>query len=1020
MDIVNNTSIPFRIAFDDVVTQRSIGTCLSYNRTRGNDTPLVISERGIASKESRSFSVPVDSLLLFQESWEKNREATLNLFISPTLPDDQNVTLVGVLSINTSLDQLRKSGDGRMVSKFDVVCKRETLEKKSISPLVVQVILSTALTSDDMLQIKVRLEPRALVENRFPIPMQVRTPMPHTFSSSPHTEILGNDMIYSLQTGERIEIFTPGPSIAVTLKTADSSIAGSDLDWLDGGWIDLPLVSEFSLLDPIRCLLPFAKDVVKVLDVTGATGTEFFIAEGAQSLADLGAADASQRKKAVAPKSDQKIASWSPDAPLRTFYITVCCFGVDHTGDLLFEQVQRSDPIFKAAISDSPRRSGTRPRVSSAAIKMTPFSAFGSKDLNRRITLLPSGNVPLRILQLTIESDFGFRRSLPFFVEELPIGDGGVDTIPIMWEDEMASGYYAYRTILNEHQSEVHIIPEFQVFNGSQKLVLVKERDHPEVIIESGRVSSLGVRNRHSGLDIALHFVELDCRTAFFRVDKLGLKVVILKAKTGIAVGSVCVQTVIDTQGDSRLVVKIGEISKGSSGGGINLKETSLLQNDFLRFRVRWTELQLVLNELKAPDRGWNVKKALGNWNTTTKSKGVDVVESGELQSMTSVENRARIAEILHQPVASITFSRFTFDFQRVFKDETMKPALGFATSPERSQISLIIHNVVLKDLTPDSQYPVVFDCSSPDCSFFDMCIRVRGPLDAEIVKVDLFDLYLAHTNGVSEKIKLTTSEEYVWRIIDLANRILAASGDFAGYTLKLEEDKDHGGYIVKIVEDNGKARSITNEADYTPPRSDIFYDIDRARVSPFSLVVSFKRNPQVSRYKKIGPNVHGSAMINYFMQKLKFTIDRAELNFAAYEDRSLKGPPDRLLENLSAVYMSRMKFKLVTLVTAASFQDWKFIAARDDGNDEYVEGDILRATGNLTGKASHMVFKKAGEKLGDGVSDLTRAFGNTIERTTGMVGVGRVGAGVNSVVTGVGDGVGSTISGGTSRYRIR
>ena len=126
MDIVNNTSIPFRIAFDNVVTQRFIGTCLSYNRTRGNDTPLVISERGIASKESRSFSVPVDSLLLFQESWEKNKEAALNLFISPTLPDDQDVTLVGVLSINTSLDQLRKSGDGRMVSKFDVVCKRET------------------------------------------------------------------------------------------------------------------------------------------------------------------------------------------------------------------------------------------------------------------------------------------------------------------------------------------------------------------------------------------------------------------------------------------------------------------------------------------------------------------------------------------------------------------------------------------------------------------------------------------------------------------------------------------------------------------------------------------------------------------------------------------------------------------------------------------------------------------------------------------------------------------------------
>ena len=1014
---MNNTSLPFRIALEDELNRRSMGTCLSYNRNRGNGTPLVISERGIASKESRSFSVPVDSLLLFQDSWEKNNKAALNLSISPILPNDQNVTLNGVIPIITSLDQLRKSGDGRMISKFDVVCNREKDQTKSISPLVVQVILSAALTSGDMLQIKIRLEPRALVENRFPIPIQLRTPMPHTFSSSPHIEILGNDVIYALQTGQRIEIFTPGPSIAVSLKTADSPIAGSDLDWLDGGWIDLPLVSEFSLLEPVRCLLPFAKEVVKVLDVTGATGSEFFIAEGAQSLADLAGIEERQKKAAVAPKSNEKIASWSPEAPLRTFYVTVCYFGLDHTGDVLFEQVQRSDPIFKQAISDSPRRSGTRQRTSSAAIKMTPLSAFGSKHFNRRITLLPSGNVPLRILQLTMESDLGFRRSLPFFVEELPIGDGGVGTIPIMWEDEMASGYYAYRNILNEHQSEIHIIPEFQVFNGSQKLVLVKERDHPEVVIDSGRVASLGVRTRQSGLDIALHFVELDCRTAFFRVDKLGLKVVILKANTGVAVGSVCVQTVIDTQGDSRLVVKIGEISKGSSGGGTDLKQASLFRNDFFRFRVRWTELQLVLNELHTPDRSWNVKRTLTSWNTATKPKGADVAASDERPSMNPIETRAKIAEIMQQPVASITFSRFTFDFQRVFKDEDTKSPSGFATSPERSQISLIIHNVVLKDLTPDSQYPMVFDCSFPDCSFFDLCIRVRGPLDAEIVKVDLFDLYLAHAKGVSRKIKLTTSEAYVWRIMDLANRILAASGDFAGYTLKLEEDKDHGGYLVKIVEENGKARRVTNEADYTPPRSDIFYDIDRARVSPFSLVVSFKRNPQVSRYKKVGPNVHGSAMMNYFMQKLKFTIDRAELNFAKYEDRSLKGPPDRLLENLSAVYMSRMKFKLVTLVTAASFQDWKFIAAREDGNDEYVEGDILRATGNLTGKASHMVFKQAGERLGDGVSELTRAFGNTIERTTDMIGVGRVGAGVNSVVTGVGDGVGSTISGGMCIY---
>jgi hypothetical protein len=43
----------------------------------------------------------------------------------------------------------------------------------------------------------------------------------------------------------------------------------------------------------------------------------------------------------------------------------------------------------------------------------------------------------------------------------------------------------------------------------------------------------------------------------------------------------------------------------------------------------------------------------------------------------------------------------------------------------------------------------------------------------------------------------------------------------------------------------------------------------------------------------------------------------------------------------------------------------------------------------------------------------VTSTLGDGIENVTGAVGVRALGAGVNSVVTGVGDGVSSTISGG-------
>lgn len=1039
VSVINNTSLHFQVSMEDGTAEFPIGICYSHNLRRGNDTPLKMSENGIASKESKSFSVPIGLLAPYHRKWSKDQKAGLYLSISPLLAGEYAPTLRGIVSVSASLEDLKKSNDGTMVTKFDVICSPTRDQTRVASPLIVQVVLKTRLTDEFEAQMDVCLEPRALIENRFPIKIHLRTPMPHTFSSSPHEELLGKDVVYDLDTGDCVEVFTPGPSIAITVKAGVNAIAGSDLDWLDCGWIDLPLISEFSLLEPLQCLLPFRKKHGALNDTSGAKGSEFFIVEGSQALLDLVSSEENKRNATSSPQSPRtRQSNLNPEAPLRTFFATVCYYGIDHTGDVLFEQVSPSDPVLQTTgdlLADSKRANRRHSSIKSAShSNATPFSAFVSTGHDRRITLLPNGNVPLRILQMTMEGEVGFRRSLPFFVEELPIGDGGIDTIPIMWENQCQSGFYAYRSIVNDHQSEVHIVPEFLIFNGSSHLVIVHERGQPDVVVEGEKVSSLGVDARQAGLEIALYFMELDCRTSFMRVDSLGMKMVLIKSNDEVPVGSVCVQTVIDTMGGARLVVKIGEIDTGNLGDGLGARESGLFRDDFFRIRVRWTELQLILNELQMPEQAsWSVTKALRNITPSgeeTRKRPAHELPTkiaagqGDTQQSQqsrfnlipaksnngSAERRPRFHEILQQPVATIIFSRFTFDFQRVFKDQQKNASRNLMESPERSQIALIVHNVIVKDLTPDSVFPMVFDSSSPHCSFLDLCIRIRGPLDADMVKVDLFDLNLAYANGVTEKIKLTTSEDYVWRLIDLANRIMSASGDFAGYTLNLEEDKEHGGFIVKI-EDTSKA-VIKTDVKYTPPRSDTLYDIDVARVSPFCLLVSFIRNPQIDRYKKVNKRVNGSALMNYFSRKLKFTIDRAELHFARYEDRSLKGPPDRLIESLMAVYVSRMKFKLVTLLTAASLKDWKYLAARGTGDDEFVEGDILRATGNLTGKASHLIFKRIGETLGEGVSDFSRAIGNTIETTSDKIGAGRVGVGLNSVVTGVGDGVGSALSG--------
>ena len=204
-------------------------------------------------------------------------------------------------------------------------------------------------------------------------------------------------------------------------------------------------------------------------------------------------------------------------------------------------------------------------------------------------------------------------------------------------------------------------------------------------------------------------------------------------------------------------------------------------------------------------------------------------------------------------------------------------------------------------------------------------------------------------------------------------------------------------------------------------------------RVSPVSLIVSFKRTPVASRYKKV-MNTRGAKLMNYFTQSLKFTVDKAEINFCGYIEKHIRGPPDRIKELVIAEYTNRLKFQALALMKATSIQDWKNLTGRNEGNDEYTEGDIIRSAGHLTGKSASFVLKTATSGISDGINTVTGAIGSGVISATTALGVGDVGhgksfifliktfkhklndfssKGVNSVVTGFGGGIGSTVIGG-------
>jgi len=149
--------------------------------------------------------------------------------------------------------------------------------------------------------------------------------------------------------------------------------------------------------------------------------------------------------------------------------------------------------------------------------------------------------------------------------------------------------------------------------------------------------------------------------------------------------------------------------------------------------------------------------------------------------------------------VCQILLHRFTIDLQRIFKEDGEEKVKGMGLpSSERAQFSVVVHNVRITDCSPNTESSVVFDSMS-DKSFFDLCVRTRGPLTADLIRVDLFDLNLAYRDGKAEKIVVNTGEDFVWRLLDIANRTMLATADLAGVDLDLKWDDEAGKFSVSV-----------------------------------------------------------------------------------------------------------------------------------------------------------------------------------------------------------------------------
>ncbi|KAK1743056.1 vacuolar protein sorting-associated protein 13 [Skeletonema marinoi] len=837
VEMHNKSSLPFRISIIGDESIHDLGVVQSSLDERKNgrhdDSKSLLKENEELMTHS-VFGLPAPLL----RNFATNSTETLCLQVSPILSDGSSGG-----DLVERLVSMASSSDGKR-KIIEVTCSPSSREIRA-SSLTTHISFNVSLIDGDHAFIELSITPRAVLKNKLPVPVLVRTPMPHAFPTCEHTR--------KLNPLETIEVFTPGPSIAVSMKCADLPIGGTLTGWIDGEWIDVPLGKD-------KCLPEPSLDRYRTSRQIAVRGS--------------GSRNVTPDLKGSLQKHHAAVAE-----DVRT--------------------VVSSRSINPSSLMGSP-----------------PFSAYSSAKHRRRVSLLPGSSNLIRLASLTMDGDEGMKKSVPFRVEDVSMTEG-VDATPILWADSTPSGYFAYRNLTAEG-SELHVVPEYVIFNGStHHQICVRQISQPPFLLDPSKISPIS-RDRNNSIVVQFEIPAINGLTGPVQIDRVGLRVCVAKSReTGEPLGSLAVQTVTGAR-DSRLVIKIGAL---------------------------------------------NFKKS--------------VIMTGRVGSLPKTALDA---------VAREKLSEARHDYNMEVGGRVEAQAISLPSS-ERAQFSVVIHNVRIMDCSPNSESPIVFDSMS-DKNFIDLCVRTRGPLNADLIRVDLFDVNLPTARGKQRK-SLSILERICLEDAGHFSPTMLATAELAGVDLDLRWDEEKGKFSVAISDPRLKdADDIDHDGNYKPPRSDKLYDVKKIRVSPFILLLSFKRQPQSSRYKLVRGG-RGAKLTNYFTTRLKFTVTGADLRFKGYMGRDVK---------------------------ATSINDWKYLAARESGSEEFIEGDIFRVTGNLAGRSAKFVLKKSGDYIGDSLVAVTGVIGGEFKRQQNQLDwvnvVTGLGVGVSKSVKGIGSGAGDLLRG--------
>jgi hypothetical protein len=285
------------------------------------------------------------------------------------------------------------------------------------------------------------------------------------------------------------------------------------------------------------------------------------------------------------------------------------------------------------------------------------------------------------------------------------------------------------------------------VYNGSsQHHVVVKQQGAADLVVAPKEAAPIFAVDRSNGLPLSFHYNDIGGATRVLRLEELGLHVELIVTPCGDSRGSLAIQTSIGSI-DSRLLIKLGEVGEieraQANSGVLGVFPASFIE-DNIRFRVQAEKFTLTLIQATFDNQDKDGKGVIELASQVAKNTQTPVLAKSQDEHPNIPGSISRRKETT---ICKVLMNNVVFDVQKLFKP---KEELEENATPERCQLSLIISDLQIRDETPKSSCPIVFDCRGETNSFLDFCVRTKGPWFASNVKVDLFDLILAHS-GVGE-----------------------------------------------------------------------------------------------------------------------------------------------------------------------------------------------------------------------------------------------------------------------------